>query len=295
MEENSNTNSTTDTIIQTINTIFENLFSSIDNSLYSVLDNITFITSDILNDKYFEKIFGTATTDGILLIANSLLIGFLIYYALRNLLANFTYVQIESPVQFVLKMIIFGICMNSSYFIVGQVIDIMSNISLAIKEIGENLFSKNIGFSELITSINNALSVDTSSINIFSIDGLIKATLTISLFNLVFSYSLRYIMIKVFILISPFAFLALSQNSTAWFFKAWIRNFFSLLFIQIIVALVLLILFSMDYSSNNLLVKFLYIGGIYALIRVNTFVREFIGGVSTNVQSGINGLFNFRK
>ena len=145
MEENSNTNSTTDTIIQTINTIFENLFSSIDNSLYSVLDNITFITSDILNDKYFEKIFGTATTDGILLIANSLLIGFLIYYALRNLLANFTYVQIESPVQFVLKMIIFGICMNSSYFIVGQVIDIMSNISLAIKEIGENLFSKNIG------------------------------------------------------------------------------------------------------------------------------------------------------
>ena len=102
-------------------------------------------------------------------------------------------------------------------------------------------------------------------------------------------------MIKVFILISPFAFLALSQNSTAWFFKAWIRNFFSLLFIQIIVALVLLILFSMDYSSNNLLVKFLYIGGIYALIRVNTFVREFIGGVSTNVQSGINGLFNFRK
>ncbi len=295
MEENSNTNSTTDTIIQTINTIFENLFSSIDNSLYSVLDNITFITSDILNDKYFEKIFGTATTDGILLIANSLLIGFLIYYALRNLLANFTYVQIESPVQFVLKMIIFGICMNSSYFIVGQVIDIMSNISLAIKEIGENLFSKNIGFSELITSINNTLSVDTSSINIFSIDGLIKATLTISLFNLVFSYSLRYIMIKVFILISPFAFLALSQNSTAWFFKAWIRNFFSLLFIQIIVALVLLILFSMDYSSNNLLVKFLYIGGIYALIRVNTFVREFIGGVSTNVQSGINGLFNFRK
>ena len=295
MEENSNTNSTTDTIIQTINTIFENLFSSIDNSLYSVLDNITFITSGILNDKYFAKIFGTATTDGILLIANSLLIGFLIYYALRNLLANFTYVQIESPVQFVLKMIIFGICMNSSYFIVGQVIDIMSNISLAIKEIGENLFSKNIGFSELITSINNTLSVDTSSINIFSIDGLIKATLTISLFNLVFSYSLRYIMIKVFILISPFAFLALSQNSTAWFFKAWIRNFFSLLFIQIIVALVLLILFSMDYSSNNLLVKFLYIGGIYALIRVNTFVREFIGGVSTNVQSGINGLFNFRK
>lgn len=68
-----------------------------------------------------------------------------------------------------------------------------------------------------------------------------------------------------------------------------------MLFIQIIVALVLLILFSMDYSSNNLLTKFLYLGGIYALIRVNSFVREFIGGVSTSVQPNVGSLLKFRK
>ena len=51
------TNNITQTIIDTINTIFESLFSSIDNNLYSVLDNITFIGSDILNDKNFENIF----------------------------------------------------------------------------------------------------------------------------------------------------------------------------------------------------------------------------------------------
>ena len=65
------TNNITDTIINTINTIFENLFSSIDNNLYSVLDDITFITSDILKDSFFEKIFGTSSTNGILLIANN--------------------------------------------------------------------------------------------------------------------------------------------------------------------------------------------------------------------------------
>ena len=53
MEDTSNI---TQTIINTINTIFENLFASIDNNLYSLLDEITFINSDIIKDQTFEKI-----------------------------------------------------------------------------------------------------------------------------------------------------------------------------------------------------------------------------------------------
>ncbi len=45
----------TQVIIDTINTIIGNLFSSIDNSLYSILDKITFIDSSILNNNNFEK------------------------------------------------------------------------------------------------------------------------------------------------------------------------------------------------------------------------------------------------
>ena len=55
----------TQIIIDTINTIFENLFSSIDNNLYSLLDELTFINSDILKDKYFQDILGTSTSSGI--------------------------------------------------------------------------------------------------------------------------------------------------------------------------------------------------------------------------------------
>ena len=57
----------TQLIINTINTIFETLFSSIDNSLYSVLDKVTFINSDILYDKNFETLFGTSASNGIIL------------------------------------------------------------------------------------------------------------------------------------------------------------------------------------------------------------------------------------
>lgn len=286
------TNNITQTIIDTINTIFETLFASIDNNLYSVLDEITFINSDILNDSNFEKLFGTSTSNGILLIANSLLLGFLLYYGFKYLMSHITYHKVDSPFSFVIKIVVFGICMNFSFFIVQMLLDLNSNISLAIRSLGENLFGKNICFSELINTINTKASIDTSSLNIFSIDGLIKSTLSISLLSLVFSYSLRYIMVKVFVLLAPFAFISLCTDNTSWFFKAWLKNLFSLLFIQIIVSLVLLILFSLDFDDTNLFNKFVYVGGVYALIRANTFVREFIGGVSTDVSQSVKSLIH---
>ena len=132
-----------DNIINAINTIFDNLFASIDSNLYKELDNLVFIDSNILNDIFFDKIFGTSTSNGILLIANSLLIGFLIYFSIKFLISNFTGSNVESPTQFIFKMIIFGICMNSSFFIIEQVLNINSNICLAIRSVGKEIFHGN--------------------------------------------------------------------------------------------------------------------------------------------------------
>lgn len=288
MENSLTSDNIANVIINTINTILENLFSSIDNTLYSVLDDITFISSDILNTNYFKNILGVSASNGILIIGNSLLFGFLIYFSIKYLLSHFYSIEIESPHQFIFKLIFFGIAMNSSYFIIEQILNISSNITLAIRNLGENIFNTEICFSSLISEINSCIGIDSITTNIFSVDGLIKSTLTFSLLNLVFSYSLRYIMIKVFALLSPFAILSLSLNSTNWFFKTWFKNLFSLLFIQVIVSIVLLILFSMDFTSDSLIIKFIYIGGLYALIRANSFVREFVGGISTVVSQPIN-------
>ena len=287
-----NENNITQIIIDTINTILGNLFSSIDNNLYSILDDITFINSDILKDKNFENIFGTSTSNGILLIANSLLLGFLLYFAIKYLISHFTFSNVEQPHSFLIKLIICGICMNFSYFLLTYFLDIFSNITLAIRNLGETLFNKEICFSELILTINSNISVNTTSVDVFSLDGLIKSILSFSLLNLVFSYSFRYILIKVFVLIAPFAILSNSLNSTSWFFKSWIKNLFSLLFIQIIVSIILLILFSMSFSSGNLAIKFIYVGGLFALIKANSFVRDLVGGVSTTISQNVH---NFSK
>ncbi len=290
-----NSNNITQTIIDTINSIFEMLFSSIDNNLYSILDDITFVDSAILQDNNFENLFGTSSANGILLIANSFLLGFILYYSARFLMAHFTYTQTETPFGFLIKLVLFGIGMNFSFFIVSFVIDVNSYVSSAICELGNSLFGKDICFSELISTINNNIAIDTNSLNIFSLDGLLKSLLSVSLLNLVFSYSLRYILIKVFVLISPFAILSLTLDKTSWFFKAWFRNLFSLLFVQIIVSVVLLILFSMDFSNSNLLLKFIYVGGIFALIKTNSLVRDFIGGVSTEVSQSVRNFVGFRS
>ena len=275
-----NENNITQIIIDTINTILGNLFSSIDNNLYSILDDITFINSDILKDKNFENIFGTSTSNGILLIANSLLLGFLLYFAIKYLISHFTFSNVEQPC-----------CIYKLYFCF-DFLDIFSNITLAIRNLGETLFNKEICFSELILTINSNISVNTTSVDVFSLDGLIKSILSFSLLNLVFSYSFRYILIKVFVLIAPFAILSNCLNSTSWFFKSWIKNLFSLLFIQIIVSIILLILFSMNFSSGNLAIKFIYVGGLFALIKANSFVRDLVGGVSTTISQNVH---NFSK
>ena len=285
----------TQTIIDTINNIFDTLFQSIDSNLYSVLDSLAFIDNSIIDNKYFINIFGTSTTNGILLIANSFLLAILLYFSIRYLLSHFTYSRIDKPQSFLIKLILCGLCMNFSYFLLDDFLSIFSYITSAICDLGSHLFGKTISFSELISVINSNISPENNEFNFFSLDGLIKSIMSVSLLNLVFSYALRYVMIQVFIFLAPFAILSASLSSTSWFFTSWLKNLFSLLFIQIIIAIILLILFSMDYSSSDLLVKIIYIGGVYALIKANSFVREFIGGVSTVVSQSVNYLSGFKK
>lgn len=244
-------------MIQTINSLFDFLFSSINNQVYSTLDDITFLTTDIIHSEYFENIFGTSTTNGILLIANSFLFGFILYYLTKLLLADFSIIQTESPFSFLLKLLLVAILLNCSFFLCEQLVWLFSILSSSIRELGEILFNKNICFSELVKQLNSTISVESTSFNLFSFDGLMKSTISISLLTLLFSYSLRYVFVKILILLSPFAILTLLAPSTYWFFKAWFRNFLSLLIVQSIISLVLLLIFSQPFGSDDFISQFI--------------------------------------
>ena len=79
-----------ETIKQSLNELFSSLFSSIDNNIYLLLDNLTFVSSNITKEPSIEKLLGTSISEGILVICNSLVLGFIIYYAANffKILAN---------------------------------------------------------------------------------------------------------------------------------------------------------------------------------------------------------------
>lgn len=280
--------SLTETIFNSLNELFSQLFSSIDNTIYSVLDEIIFIKPNIISSTAFEQILGDSNTSGILLICNSLVLGFIIYYAINYLISHLTYSKIDSPKQFIFKAIIFIAIMNSSLWICEQIINIISLVTIAISNIGNNLFHSNINFSNFIDNINKSLYISGNTFNIFSFDGIIKSFTSFGLINLVFTYSLRYIMIQIFVLISPFAFLSLLTNSSDWFFKVWIKTFISLLLVQILISIILLLSFTININQNTTISKLLYIGIIYALIRANGYMKELFGGISTTINTGIS-------
>ena len=274
-------------IMQTIGTFFSNFFASLDANIYLILDDIIFINSDILNDSFINNILGNSFTSGLLLLCNSLLLGFVIYYIISLILSHLFLFNIQSPHQFIFKLIIISIIINYTYDICGFFINLISNISLVIRSIGEDMFNTEICFSSLEKIINPNFS---NNFNLFSINGFLKSFSSVGILNLILSYSLRYIMVKIFILLFPFAILSLLNKSTNYFFYSFIKSFISLLFSQIAVSFVLLIIFSLEFSNNNLFSQIIFIGAIYFLSRINYFIKELMGGVSTTIYSSAQNL-----
>lgn len=278
-------------LLESINSIFSSLISSINNNIYTVLDDLLFININIFDNSSLSGLLGSSPTSGIISICNSLVYGFVLYYALSLLLSHLTFAQVQRPSSFIFKIVLCVIALNSCWSICYSAIFVNSCITNLIRRVGENLFNTQICFTTLIENLNSTLYTETT-FNLFTFDGLIKAFISIGFVNLAISYSLRYVMVRVFILLCPFAILSLSIDKFSWIFKAWCKIFLSLLFLQILVALILLITFSLKYDPNDFFSQLLYIGSIYALIKANSFLREFMGGLTTDVNFGLSTIKN---
>ena len=90
-------------ILNIINDMFSKLFSSIDNSIYGILDKITFISPEIIEGKNFKNIIGTSSSNGILLVCNALVFGFIIFYSINYLISHLTLEKSQTPSQFIFK------------------------------------------------------------------------------------------------------------------------------------------------------------------------------------------------
>lgn len=266
--------------------------SSINNNIYTILDDLLFVNTNIFERTHFMNILSSSSNPGLVDVCNGLIYGFLLYYAFSLLLSYLTFSQVQKPSSFVFKIFLCAVAINSSRLICYTVIFVNSSISTAIRSIGENIFNTPICFNTLIENLNSTINTGANAFNLFTFNGLIRAFISIGFVNLAISYSLRYVMIQVFILICPFAILSLSIEKFSWIFKAWCKIFLSLLFLQILVSLILLITFSLEYIENDIFSQLVYIGSIYSIIKANSFLKEFMGGLTTDVNFGLTTIKN---
>ena len=261
-------------ICDTLNSIFFKIFSSIDNTIYSNLDNILFINSDIINDFKFQQLFGTDPTNGLLLLANSLIFGIVLFYILNFVVSHLIYSKIDSPYQFIFKCIIFIACMNSSLWICEKLVDFISIFSDFIREIGYSLTGFEINFSNLINDINSALYPSLETFDIFSFDGILKLSTTIGIVYILLTYSVRYILCKILILLAPFAFVSLINHHFDGFFKGWLKQFLIILSLQIFVSFALVLGFCLEFQTDNTLSKLIYFAIIAMIAKCHYNVKE---------------------
>lgn len=275
--------------MNTINEIFSTLFSSLDKSLYSLLDKSVFVNEEILSDSFFNTIFQSSF--GLPTIANAILIGFVLYYCFRLSFSQFTGNRIEKPYQFLGKVIVISICINFSTFLCEELLKINGLFTDSIRMLGNAVTKQDISFNNLITS-SIYLTNSPNNFNLFSLEGMLKSFFSIGLISLLFSYSIRYILIKLFVLLSPFALLSLVNSSTIWFFKSWMRTLFSLLFVQVFISLILVLLFSLNIKSSDLFSQISYISTIFILTKANGYIKELIGGISLDINANILNIKN---
>lgn len=288
MNQTLNQSQIVEIIITTINKLFNNIFSSINNSMFSKLDDFAFIDIKILDNKYIKSFIGDFSGGGkIIYLTDALLIAIALYFIIKYFFSAFSGVQTERPFQFIFKLFVFALIINFSYTICFCIINFNNLISSSLQELGKDVVHSNISFAELINKLNNKISISASeNFDLFSFDGMIKTLASIGLLSLLLNYSVRYVLIMFFIISSPLAFLSLINYSTNWIFKAWFKSLFSLLVIQIFLPLIFIVIFSID--MNN---KILFVGSIYTMTKINDYVRELFGGISSDFSHNLQSQF----
>lgn len=273
--------------------MFSNLLSSINDNIYDSLDDLVFINSDIT--KSISKIIGQDFSSGMILICNSLIYGFLIYYAISYLLSHLTFTPVENPVQFIFKLLLCAFALNASEYICSGIIFICSYISDMICEIGNFIFRFDVSFAYFLDEILPSKYFTSNSFSLFSFDGIIKSAVSFGFLNLTVSYAIRYIALKALMIISPFAILSLASQKTSCFFKSWFKTFLAMALLQVFVAVILVVCYAVDYIDKIVPPQIMHLGMIYTLFKANSFMRDLIGGFSTDVSLNVPNISSLLK
>lgn len=263
-------------ILNSLNIIAEKLFKSIEGQVYKILDDIICITPDILKEEPIKNIF-TNKVNGIIIIANALIIFFVIHYMIKQLISMYNGQKIENTYFAISRLIIVCIFVNNSYFICEQILGLFSNLSDAVNMFGKEVCKQEVSFvnlKETILSIDGFMKSD-----LISVDGIIKGIISFGIVSILISFSVRYVTVIFLVIISPLAIMCASSNFTKGIFNSWSKMFVINMLIQIVAKLVLIM--PLAYKKvDSIMYKIILVGSIYTLYKIINFSKELFMKIS---------------
>lgn len=261
-------------IISNLNSVFEKMFKSIEGEVYEVLDNIMVIKSDILSIEPIDKIISSS---GFILIANSIILFLVVYYTFTVLISMYNGNKSENVYHLIIKLILVGILVNNSYFLIEQILNLNESLTLGVESLCEDLAGKKVCFNSMKESI---LSIkDFMKADFLSLDGLIKGVLSFGTVTILINFCVRYVTIVFLIIISPIAFCLLASDLTSNIFFTWIKMLAVNLFSQVVLKIILVVPL-MYKDTGSMMYKIILIGTIYIIYKFNGFVKEFFSKFS---------------
>ena len=260
-------------MLNNLNIVSEKLFQSVEGQVFEVLDHIILIGSDVLKAEPLAHIFQKNSINGIMILAQAMLLFYVVYYIFSELLSLYNGNQTENIYHFILKLILVALLVQNSYFICEQLLNLMDGLSHAIDVFTQSIIHVDANFTNLkenIISMKNFMKND-----LLSLDGLIKGIISFGAISILIAFSIRYVTILFLLLVSPLAIVCMTSHITKGIFLSWLKLLMTNLLVGIIVKLIILI--PLAYRDTNaVLYKVILVGTIYILYRLQSFIKELL-------------------
>ena len=273
-------------IITNLNYLLEKVFKSIEGEIFKTLDKLTIIGPEILKEEPLKNIVFENKVNGLVIIANTLILFFVIYYVFKQLIGIYNGNKIESIYVFIIRIIIVCIIVNFSYYICEEILNIFGILGESIDTYASDLINRRVTFENLkdsIINIENIINTD-----LVSLDGIIKGIISFGSVSILISFSVRYVTVIFLIIISPLAFVCLSSNLTSGIFNMWVKMLIVNLTVQI--GIKLLIFIPLAYKNqNDIIYKIILVGTISLIYKFNIFIKELLARISN--ENNVKNIF----
>lgn len=220
-------------ILDNLNNILNIFYSSIKSQGYDFINKISIISPKIFEKEPLKSIFISKNLNNMILILNVIISGVVLYYVFKSIISLYSSTSINNIYYFVIKIIMISIISSNSLYICKEIININYMLSDTTKTFLEEVSNKKIDYSFLednISTLDDFFNLaDKGGIN-----GLKDMLICIYILALVIFFSIRYVVVNLCIIISPFVFLCLINDKSKSIFYFWAKILVFNLLIQIV-------------------------------------------------------------